>query len=357
MTSTAETPIDATLVGTVHTTGSVTPLTGGRLALTDDGRLEIHDARTFLSGALAPLRTLPLPPRSTAAALEDGAIVCEAAGVRRVTADGKTLWELPHTPWHGCHDEPRPPGPPAPHPGGGLVSVLVPTLAVGGTATARPGGGASGLPYGNDTLLLLDTESGRIRARRPIGGISSVATQRWRPDGALLALSSWTAWYSWTSWWIEPRRDGLHIRGTTTMREIIDFLPRPPGGGPDAPPQLLTLRRAERIAANDDRNELAAHDVAADEPTALYDLARLTTGRDSDEFDGAFLLDDRHLLVTGRTYPPGRPAVIRHWLCDAATLRPLGRVRYPAPVGWVTPLGDGTWLTRHTGGLRRWSLP
>ncbi|MFI2212735.1 hypothetical protein [Streptomyces sp. NPDC020141] len=357
MTSTAETPIDAALLGTVRAPGPVTPLAGGLLAVTGDDRLEIHEAGAFLSGALAPVRTVPLPPHSTAAALGDGAVVCEPDRIRRVGPDGATLWELPHAPWHGCHDEPRPPGPPAPHPGGGLVSALVPTLAAAGADPAGEREGPPGTAFGNDTLVLLDAVSGKVRARRPIGGVSSVATQRWHPDGTLLALSCWTAWYSWTSWWIEPRRDGLHIRGTTTMREIIDFLPRPRRSAKDGPPRLLTLRRAERIAANDDRDELAAHDVGAEEPAALYDLTRLTAGRDNDEFDGAFLLDDRHLLVTGRTYPPGRPAVIRHWLCDAATLRPLGRLRYPAPVGWVTPLGDGTWLTRSADGHRHWALP
>ncbi|MER5770529.1 hypothetical protein [Streptomyces sp. NPDC001985] len=346
MTSTAETPIDAALVGTVRASGSVTPLAEGRLAVTDDRLLEIHDAKTFLSGALTPVHTLALPARSTAAALDDGAIICEAAGIRRVTAAGATRWELPHAPWHGPHHDPRPPGPPAPHPGGAVVSALVPALAGGMEDGGRE-------RYTHDTLLLLDTDTGRIRARRPIGRTSSVATQRWHPDGELLALSSWTTWYSWSSWWIEPRRDGLHIRGGTTMREIIDFLPGPVGD----PPRPLTLRRAEGIAANDDRNELASHDVATDEPLALYDLSRITGDRADDEFDGAFLLDGDHLLVTGRIHPPGRPAVTRHWLCDARTLQPLGRIRYPAPVGWVTPLLDGTWLTRTPSGHHHWSLP
>ncbi|MQS37231.1 hypothetical protein, partial [Streptomyces katsurahamanus] len=64
MTETAETPIDAALLGTVRTTGTVTPLTGERIAVENDDRLHIHDARTFLTGATTPLRTLPLPPHS-----------------------------------------------------------------------------------------------------------------------------------------------------------------------------------------------------------------------------------------------------------------------------------------------------
>ncbi|MEO3975342.1 hypothetical protein [Streptomyces sp. CAU 1734] len=350
MTSAAETPIDAALNGTLPTAGTVTPLPGGRLAVRDGDRLETHEAAALLAGELSPLHTLRLPEQAAAAALDDGAIVAEAGRIRRVTADGTTVWELPHAPWHGPHQTPRPPGPPAVHPGGGLVSAVVPNLGTG-RRTGR--GAASTPPYKSDVLILADVGTGDIRAQRPIGGISSVITQRWHPGGGLLAVSRWTAWYSWSSWWIEPRHDGLHIRGGTTMREIIDFLP----GAPADRPRALTLRRAERIAANDDRDELACHEVTADEPAVLYDLAGLGADRDDDEFDGAFLLDGRHLLVTGRIHAPGRPAAARHWLCDAATLRPLGRIRYPAPVGWVTPLGDGTWLTRSTRGLHHWRLP
>ncbi|MFI1396619.1 hypothetical protein [Streptomyces sp. NPDC020681] len=349
MTSTAETPIDATLIGTVPATGFVTPLAGRRLAVRTDEALEFHDAETFLSGTLAPLRTLRLPSHAAAAPLHDGAVVAEGSRIRAISADGATRWELPHARWHGGFQDPRPPGPPAVSPDGSLVSVLVPTLATGKSDAMLISDDPQRPSYQRDTLLLLDAESGAVRARRPIGGVTSDLTQRWHPDGSLLALSCWTAWYSWSTWWIEPRRDGLHIRGGTTMREVIDFLP--------GASRVLTLRRAELIAHNDDRDELASHDVAADEPAALYDLGKLGINRGNDEFDAAILLDDRHLLVTGRVYPPGRPGLTRHWLCDAGTLRPLGRVRYPAPVGRVTPLGDGSWLTQGTDGLHHWALP
>ncbi|MFI1017177.1 hypothetical protein [Streptomyces sp. NPDC020965] len=347
MTSAAETPIDAAPLGTVPTTGTVTPTADGHLALHHDDRLEIHHARTLLAGTLTPLHTLRLPPHARATPLTDGAVIAEANRIRRLHHDGTTRWELPHTPWPGGHQDPRPPGPPAVHPTGTTVSVLIPTSA---DDTPHPNGPP---PTRSDTLLLIDTDTGHPHAQRPISGNTSIATQRWHPSGTLLTLSCWTAWYSWSTWWIQPRHDGLHIRGGTTMREVIDFLP----GAPHTTPRILTLRRAEHIAANDDRDELATHDPGADEPTARYDLTRLATERDHDEFDGAFLIDDRHLLITGRIHPPGRPALIRHWLCDATTLQPLGHLRYPRPVGWVTPLGDGTWLTRGTDTLHRWTLP
>ncbi|WP_406001833.1 hypothetical protein [Streptomyces sp. NBC_00829] len=351
MMSTAETPIDATLIGTAPAAGSVTPLPGGRLSLRTDEALETHDAEVFLSGTLSPTRSLRLPPCATAAPLAGGgAVVAEGTRVRVLGPEGNTRWELAHARWHGGHRDPRPPGRPAVSPDGRLVSVLVPTLATDERAPILIHDGPPRHRYARDTLLLLDTASGEILARRPIGAVSSDVTQRWHPDGSLLALSCWTAWYSWSTWWIEPRHDGLHIRGGTTMREVIDFLP---GAG-----RVLTLRRAEGIAHNDDRDELASHDVAADDPAELFDLSELAVDRENDEFAGAYLIDAAHVLVTGRIYLPGRPVSVRHWLCDTATLRPLGRLRYPVAVGGdVTPLGDGSWLTRDRERLHHWTLP
>jgi hypothetical protein len=240
--------------------------------------------------------------------------------------------------------------PPAVSPDGALVSVVVPTLAADGTPAALVQDDPPRHRYARDTLLLLDAVSGRIRARRPVGSIASDVTQRWHPDGSVLALSFWTAWYSWSTWWIEPRHDGLHIRGSTAMREVVDFLP--------GSSRALTLRRAEGIAHNDDRDELASHEVTADVPVALLDLGELAVDADKDEFADAFLLDAAHVLVTGRVYLPGRPVTVRHWVCSAVTLRPLGRVRYPVPVGTdVTTLGDGSWLTRNGARLHHWALP
>ncbi|MGW1491000.1 hypothetical protein [Streptomyces sp. NPDC002402] len=351
MMSTAESPIDATLLGTAPAAGSVTPLVDGRLSVRTDEGLELHDADTFLSGTLAPTRSLRLPPYCAAAPLPGGsAVVAEGSRIRALGPDGATRWELSHARWHGAHRDPRPPGRPAVSPDGALVSVLVPTPTRDERAAILICDNPPRHRYGRDTLLLLDAATGDIRARRPIGAVSSDVTQRWHPDGSLLALSCWTAWYSWSTWWIEPRKDGLHIRGGTTMREVIDFLPDQG--------RVLTLRRAEGIAHNDDRDELASHDVAADDPAGLFDLGELAADRDNDEVAGAFLIDADHVLVTGRIYLPGRPVSIRHWLCDTATLRPLGRLRYPVAVGGdVTPLGDGSWLTRDRERLHHWALP
>ncbi|MEU9010085.1 hypothetical protein AB0D12_09890 [Streptomyces sp. NPDC048479] len=351
MMSTAANPIDATLIGTVPATGWIEPLSERRLSVRTDDRLEIHDREAFLAGTPSPTQSLRLPAHSAATPLPDGGlVVAEGTRIRALDPDGSTRWELAHAPWHGGQWNPRPPGAPAASPDGGLVSVVVPTLADGDTPAALVYDDPPRHRYARDALLLIDTASGQVRARRPIGAVASDVTQRWHPDGSLLALSCWTAWYSWSTWWIEPRRDGLHIRGGTTMREVIDFLP--------VTSRVLTLRRAEAIAHNDDRDELASHDVSADDPAGLLDLGELAVDPDNDEFTGAYLLDTAHVLVTGRVYLPGRPAAVRHWLCDTATLLPLGRVRYPVPVGAeATPLGDGSWLTRDRERLHHWALP
>lgn len=89
----------------------------------------------------------------------------------------------------------------------------------------------------------------------------------------------------------------------------------------------------------------------------LVDLEELATDPDYDEFDDAYVLDSDHVLVTGKRNPQGRASEICDWLIQAATLQPLGRLHYPPPVSEdVTPLGDGTWLTRHHGQLRHWAL-
>ncbi|MEV6398829.1 hypothetical protein AB0M39_29285 [Streptomyces sp. NPDC051907] len=351
MMSSAETPIDATLIGTVPAPDRVEPLPEGRLAVWTDHRLEIHDRDAFLAGNGSPLHAQPLPPDASATPLPAGGLVAaETARIRRIGPDGRDRWEVAHAPWHGSQWSSRPPGSPAVSPDGRHVSVVVPTLAAKGAPAVLVYDDAQKREYARDTLLLLDAATGEVLARRPIGAVASDVTQRWHPDGSLLALSCWTAWHSWSTWWIEPRHDGLHIRGGAPMREVIDFVP--------GASRVLTIRRAEGIAPNDDRDELASHEMASDDPHTLIDLGTLAVDPDNDEFSDAFLLDSAHVLVTGQIYLPGRPATVRHWLCDAATLKPLGRVRYPAPVGCeAVPLGDGSWLTRRGERMHHWALP
>ncbi|MGW5679179.1 hypothetical protein ACWEV4_29555 [Streptomyces sp. NPDC003860] len=359
MTSPAETPIDAVLVGTVDAApGSAAVAVGARLAVRHAGGLEVYDTDAFLRGGSAPRCAVEVPPGADGTPLADGVVLAGPTCVRAVDSTGNVRWEVPHPTWHGGPPHPQAPGAPAVSPDGTLVSAVVPALAEPASNGTRPPHSPGGPGYGRDVLLLLDAATGRIRSARPVNSRASVVTQRWHPDGSLLALSCWTAWYGWSTWWIEPRHDGLHIRGGTRMREVIGFLP--------GSARALTLRRAELLAPQDDRDELAAHDITGDEPVAVYDLAALAGRRagpvdlreGSDEvFEDAQLLAGRHVLVAARPRGGGGVGAHRHWLCDAATLHPLGRLRYPVPVGRVTPLGDGSWLTVGPHGFHHWSLP
>ncbi len=265
--------------------------------------------------------------------------------IRFVSAAG-TCDDCP--PWHGGAREPRAPGFPAVAPDGKLVSVLIPTL-VDDDSGAVLVYDEPRVCYGFDTLLLLDTASGAIRARRSVASVASGVTQHWQPDGATLVLSCWTAWQSWSTWWIDPHTDNLAIGGGTRMREVCGSLP--------TSARVLTIRRAESMTSQDDRDELALHEATTGDQVVLFDLEELAADPDYDEFDDAYVLDAEHFLVTGKLHPPGRTPEICHWFFKAATLQPLGRLRYPAPVSEdVIPLGDGTWLTRHGGQLHHWAL-
>lgn len=63
MTSPAEAPIDAVLVGTVDAApGSAAVVVGARLAVRHAGRLEVYDTGAFLRGGAAPRCAVDVPP-------------------------------------------------------------------------------------------------------------------------------------------------------------------------------------------------------------------------------------------------------------------------------------------------------
>ncbi|MFC9228963.1 hypothetical protein ACFTZI_08360 [Streptomyces decoyicus] len=342
-------PVGVTLIGEGVAPGAVLAVTGGRVAIDTGDRVEVYEQQAFLAGARSASYALRLPPQAKATLAPDGSfVIAEGAAVRAVDADGSTRWKLPHDPWHGGRREPRAPGFPAVSPDGKLVSVLTPML-VDDVARAVLVYDEPHRGYGRDTLLVLDAVSGAVHARRQVASVASGVTQHWQPDGATLVLSCWSAWYSWSTWWIDPRTDNLGIRGGTAMREVSGSLP--------GSAQVLTMRRAENIAYQDDCDELALHDAVSGEQVALFDLEELATDPDYDEFDDAYVLDAEHVLVTGKVHPQGRAPEVCHWLFEAVTLQPPGRMRYPGSVSEeVTPLGDGTWLTRQGGRLHHWAL-
>ncbi|MFF9868990.1 hypothetical protein ACF1G0_26925 [Streptomyces sp. NPDC013953] len=345
--------LDAVLLGVAPPVrGSVEALTGERLAVRRPGRVDVHAQEPFLAGATdrPVLSSLDLQPHESAAVAPDGGfVVAGSAGLRAVTPWGAVRWELPHDPWHSGHRPPRPPGAPAVSPCGRHVAVVVPTLlADGDRGEAAVYDGPPRLRYGRDHLLLLDAVTGRIRARRPVAAVSDRVSLCWRADAEAFAVSCWTAWYSWTTYWVRPGDEGMEVTGGTAFHEAVGFLP--------ASSRLLTMRRAEHLTLDDDRYELAWHDVSDPSLTETYDLGRLSWTPEEDDFADAHVLDATRLLVTSDQVPREGPLEHTHWLLDAPALRPLGRLRYPVPVrGDVVPLADGTWLTCDKEATHHWS--
>ncbi|MFJ3160457.1 hypothetical protein [Streptomyces kanasensis] len=359
MRETGDVRIVPVLLGATETPGRVHRAPGGRLSLRTPNRLEVHDRAAFLAGVRAPVDALDLPPGAHAGPAPGGGfVVAEAARVRAVAPDGTTRWELPHDTWHGGHRPPRAPGAPAPDPSGRLVAVAVPTLLPEEEVAARAVAVQDGPPrrgHGHDRLLLLDAGTGTVRAEQPVAAVAGALALEWHAGGALLAASFWTAWYGWAGYWAEPSDGGLRTLGVAADRhEVVGFVP--------GSSRVVTLRRAEWMAVDDDRYELALHDARATagavaSPVASLDLNDLSWDAENDDFGSAHVLDGSHLLVTADWVPREGPLEHTHWLLSADTLRPLGRLRYPCPVDdTVTPLGDGTWLTRDGDRLRHWRL-
>ncbi|MEU7729289.1 hypothetical protein AB0B78_29240 [Streptomyces sp. NPDC040724] len=347
MNTTGDVRIDVVPLGTTRAPGTVEAVAGGRLLVRTPGLVEVHDREDFFAGrtggATAALRTeeheraVPVPG--------GGFVVAGVASVRALDPDGGPRWEVPHDPWHGAG---RAHSAPAVSPDGRMVSVVVPAVEPDREKAALVYDLEPDRNYTWDDLLLLDAATGEVLGRRQIRSLASDAVQAWRPDGSALVVSCWTAWQSWSTWWAEPRADGLRMLGGTWMYALAGFLP----GG-----RILTQRYAEHLFPDDDRDELAAYDPGTGERTALLDLSELAVDPENDEFSSAEVLDGRHVLVPGRVYPAEGAPQTRHWLLNADTLRPLGRLDYPAPVGEdVTALGDGTWLTHDGEWLHRWSL-
>jgi hypothetical protein len=346
MNTTGDERIDVVPLGTTPARGELKAITGERLVVRTPGLVEVHDREDFLAGrsagASAALRTedheraVPTP--------DGGFVVAGVSSVRALDPDGGPRWERAHDPWHGAA---RAHSTPAVSPDGRLVGVVVPTLEPDKEKAALVYDLEPGRNYTWDDLLLLDAATGEVLGRRQIRSLASAAVASWSPDGGAVVVSCWTAWQSWSTWWAEPRADGLHVLGGTWMRALAGFL---------TGSRVLTQRYAEHMFYDDDRDELASYDLGSGEQTALLDLAELAVDPENDEFFSAEILDGRHVLVPGRVYPGGAPET-RHWLLDADTLRPLGRLSYPAPVGEdVTVLGDGTWLTHDGDRLHRWTL-
>ncbi|MGA5553264.1 hypothetical protein [Streptomyces lavendulocolor] len=343
MRETGDVRIGVVALGTVEEPGTVRAVAGGRLYVRMGNRAEVHDREPYLAGVREPVGSCELPPGARAEPAPDGGfVVAESERVRALADDGTVRWERGHDTWHGGHRPPRAPGAPAADPRGRFVAAAVPT-PLPADEVARRG-------YGRDRLLLLDAATGDVLDEQPVAAVSGALALEWREDGGLLGASFRTAWYGWASHWAEASRRGLRtVGGGPDRHGLAGFVPRTS--------RLVTFRRAEHMSLDDDRYELALHEAAAPRPTAVLDLNDLSWDPENDDFEQVHPLDEAHLLVTGDHVPRHGPLGPAHWLLAADSLRPLGRLRYPRPVGdVVTAFGDGTWLTREDGRLHHWGL-
>ncbi len=324
---------------------------GQRVVAPTAERFEVYDRAALLAGRVEAVQCLPRPALDTAAVTPDGATVVVAGqrAVRAVAPDGSTRWELAHDPWHGD----RIPGPPAVSPDGRQVAVVIPVRQ---TDPAEPpvltyDGERGG--YVSDRWLLLDAGTGDVLARERIRAISTKVTQRWHADGRYLVLSCATDWWSWSTYRIEIRPGAVAVRPCLPWREVTDLL--------DAT-RVLSVRRAEYTAGpDDDQTDVAVHRFPGGDRLALLDHTALGLDLGFDELRDARQLDDDRIMVSAEI--AGATTTARHWLCHAATLQPLGHLRYPTRVSSaLAPLPDGTWLTEDgtwtTAGtrLQHWAL-
>ncbi|MFG2208868.1 hypothetical protein [Streptomyces sp. NPDC048638] len=116
-------------------------------------------------------------------------------------------------------------------------------------------------------------------------------------------------------------------------------------------------------------HRLPSHEVAAVLP--LSDFPAPGTGdcsvhdRPWISYGGGYVDADTALVTLHNSYDEARVFVFgrdaweehSHWLADPATGDLHGRIEYPMrDVGFVWPLGDGTWLTTEWDTLHRWSV-
>ncbi|MGW2561611.1 hypothetical protein ACWCXB_20605 [Streptomyces sp. NPDC001514] len=342
--------------------GWIEPLPGGRLLLRRPEVLEVHERESllgdkgFLSTRSRPVSSLVRPSgsvRNAAPTPDGGWVISERRKVWSVGYDGTLRWQLRDT---GLPEGVRGSvvlGDPSVSPDGSLAAVVLSTVVTEPSEPVRSRrarrAGPRPSPYSSDVLLLLDPASGEVIGRHETGTEALTAELKWHPDGGVLAVSCWS--FSWTTHWLEARLDGLHHLGGPTEGEAEFFVPRSE--------RLLTMERAQGLTSDDDLHQVAVHDIRTSECLALFHRKLPATPDSGIDMDVYPL--DASRVIAGSNRRPGHGPLrdAAHWLCDAETLRPLGRLRYPDSValGHVRPLGDGTWLTQHGSRVDHWALP
>ncbi|MGW0801414.1 hypothetical protein [Nonomuraea sp. NPDC002799] len=307
-----------------------------------DGEFVAFDRASFFAGNPAVVDRRPREPGAMAALTPDGTtlVVAAADSIRAFSGD-RLLWEHRHGRWsvQGF----RAPGQIAPR-------AVRPAVSPDGTRVSVLVAGAETDPNGTrrvwSTWLLLDTVTGGVLAEHRLGFPTLEVTQRWHADSRHLTISRWVDWESWRTMYVDMTEQPLRTRWILGMREVTDLL---------SPSRILSLRRAEYIAAADDRAEVTLHEITGSQEreVARLDVLRLGGGFNEEPHDVRGLGSDHVLFSPGAS----------HLLLDAEGLRPLGRLDYPDGRAGpsIAPLPDGTWLTTDTSGegiprLRHWAL-
>ncbi|MFI5533017.1 hypothetical protein ACIA8O_31215 [Kitasatospora sp. NPDC051853] len=323
---------------------------GARHALLRDGdALVLLDLVEAFGGREAVLARVPNPwpgHRLPAGAATEGGDLVVLPGhrsVRALEADGRTRWE--HR--HGCRAD-------GPHRHEGEEPCS--GRSWHGSCGMSPDGTvvwAHVLPDldhsdpdadSHEEWLVLDATDGAVLGRARIEGGSQGSHHLPHPDDGLMLLATgqgqdgspaYLGHWDGTALTVRELGDGFRIP-TSVHPSGRAFLSTPHSGGP------LHLHRLPDGTALTGRH--------AD------DLSTGPGHRPRWDYVAGFV--DPHTVVAGTYDLPRHDDTRRHWLLDALTLRPLGRIDYPVPVaGHPVGLGDGSWVTAAADGtaLHRWS--
>lgn len=363
--------ITARAVGAVELPGAAS-VTGGHALLRHpggrhhallrhDGVIALVDLGAAFAGGPAVLATVADPwpgwRSSACAASPDGSLIVLSGqrSVRALDPDGRTRWEYRHGCWG---DGPHRHDGPGPCPG--LFSGSVQVGADGRHVWAHV---LPDVDHGDpeadsyEQWVLLDAADGTVLGHARVEGGSQGSRQLPHPDGSRMILATGQGQDG------SPAYAGHWDGSALTVGEIGDGFRVPvdlhPGGraflstphGHD--PLLLHRFPDSRVLMDRDAVDLTDGEgnTDGDGPEPAWDLV------------AGFV--DGYTVIAGAYDVRHHREAPRHWLLDALTLRPLGRVAYPDrdpgrdPDGGGHPvaLGDGTWLTLAADGttLNRWA--
>ncbi|MBC2900612.1 hypothetical protein [Streptomyces cupreus] len=316
---------------------------GGRAprALLHHGHeLELYDLYEVFDGESAPAAVFPLPwpgwDRGVHSVGPDGefAVFSGQRAVRAVGVGGETLWEYRHGCW----------GPEIGHPHSGDEQEVCRGLEHGSCRVSDDGR----LVWAHVVLepeegawqecwAVLDARDGRELARLPLDSAAAGSHQLSHPDGAHMGLCIGMGQDGILIHW--ARWDGVKLTSRdnqgTMDRILTDVHPAHPG--------FLTV---EHYGTDLRLHALDGTVLAEREP------------EEADCWDYGCGFVDADTVIASTVESDEDPDLARHWLLDAATLAIRGTVTYPSGSvdSYVSPLGDGTWLTYDDGTetLNRW---